>query len=511
MTKPLSVILAGVLSQPACAQPVFRVTHDEPGFPLSGRLVFYFVDESSSIDDAPSAAPFFSDPQPMAGVDVARWGAGDTFLIDSFEHTFPVGGIPPGSYRVQAVLDRNRLSSDWSREPGNLYSGVARVSFAEGETPVVELRLDQVVQEPLAQPEGRVEFRRFESRLLSDARLASGERVFVDVGVIPPIDAEPGVRYPVVYEVPGFGGTHEGANWTARELASAPPTSPLGRLARSAYWVVLNPDGPNGHHKFVDSRANGPVGRALVEAVMPAIDALYPTIAEADARLLRGHSSGGWSVIHLALTYPDTFAGAWSSAPDPLDFRAFQAVNLYDDASMYLDGDGEPWPSYTDRSGVVRMTIADENAMETVLGPGNTSGQQWDSWQAAFGTADELGNPAALYDEQTGAIDKAMVERFRRNDLADRVRQDRATAGRLARDRVRVIVGDADEFDLDEGVRLFVESAEGFGFGPRDEGGWYAIVPGATHGSVLGSEAGRELLADMAAHAEAQLKARTGD
>ncbi|MEL7483533.1 MAG: alpha/beta hydrolase-fold protein [Planctomycetota bacterium] len=503
MTKRVLAAFLGFITLSTPAQPVFRVTHDEPGFPLSGRLVVYFVDESSAIDEVPSAAPFFSDPQPMAGADVERWRAGDAFLIDSFEQTFPVDGIPPGRYRVQAVLDRSRLSSDWSREAGNLYSGIARVAFAEGESPEVELRLDQVVEEGGAVSQGRFEFRRIESRLLTDARLASGERVFVDVGVIPPIDAEEGERYPVVYQVPGFGGTHEGAVRMAQRLESARPTSPLGRLARSAYWVVLNPDGPNGHHKFVDSRANGPVGRTLVEEVVPAIDAFYPTIADANARMLRGHSSGGWSVIHLAVTYPETFGGAWSSAPDPLDFRAFQAVNIYDDANMYVDSDGKPWPSYTHVSGEVRMTIADENAMESVMGPGNTSGQQWDSWQAAFGTVDDLGNPAPLYNERTGVIERRIGEVFRRNDLADRVRRDRATTGRLARDRVRVIVGDADEFDLAEGVRLFVESVEGFGFGPQEDGGWYAIVPGATHGSVLRSWAAEQLLSDMADAAEA--------
>lgn len=499
----LLAIAAGVFASTAVSQPVFRVTHDQPGVPIAGRLILYFVDESSSIDDAPSAAPFFSDPQPMAGVDVERWSAGDAFLIDSFEHTFPVGGIPPGSYRVQAVLDRHRQSSDWSREPGNLYSGVARVSFQAGESPEVALRLESVVELETSRPEGRVEFRSIESRLLSDARLASAERVFVNAAVIPPIDAAAGRRYPVVYEVPGFGGTHNGAIRLSRQLESADPSSPLGRLARSAFWVVLDPDGPNGHHLFLDSRANGPVGQALVDEVVPAIDELYPTIAEADARMLRGHSSGGWSTIHLALAYPKTFGGAWSSAPDPLDFRAFQAVNIYDDANMYVDAQGVTRPSYTDASGAVRMTIADENAMESVMGPSNTSGQQWDSWQAAFGSADELGRPSRLYDERSGAIDAGEAERYRRVDLADRVRRDPAAVGRLARDRIRVIVGEADEFDLDRGVGLFVESVEGFGFG--DSRGWYAVVPGATHGSVLRTEAAWRLLEDLADQVEAQL------
>ncbi|MEO0632113.1 MAG: hypothetical protein AAFY46_15530, partial [Planctomycetota bacterium] len=173
MIKRCIAIGLGCLTLGASAQPVFRVTHDQGGYPISGRLIFYFVDETSEIDAAPSAAPFFRDPQPMAGADVERWRAGDTFLIDSFEHTFPVDGIPPGSYRVQAVLDRSRQSSDWSREVVNLVSGVARGSFAEGESPTVDLRLDQVSQTPSPPRFSRAEFRRIESRLLTDARLAN--------------------------------------------------------------------------------------------------------------------------------------------------------------------------------------------------------------------------------------------------------------------------------------------------------------------------------------------------
>ncbi len=494
--------LSWLIAFACAAEPEFRVTIAEGlvDRPVQGRLVVYLVDESSSIDDSPADAPFFSAPQPMLGVDVPRWEPDRGVLVGASADRFPVGGIPPGSYRAQAVLDRHGLDSRWEREPGNLFSGIARFSFEEGESPVVTLRLDDAVGDAAPPAGGRAEFRAFESRLLSDARET---RVVIDAGVVPPIDAEPGRRYPVVYEVPGFGGTHASAARRAQQLASARPGSPLGRLARSAFWVVLNPEGPNGHHLFRDSRANGPIGRALVEEVVPAIDQFYPTIAEPGARMLRGHSSGGWTVIHLALSYPDTFGGAWSSAPDPLDFRAFQAVNIYDDENMYTDASGTTRPSYTDSSGVVRMTIADENAMETVLGPHNTSAQQWDSWQAAFGPVDDEGRAARLYNERTGVIDRSVAERYRRADLADLVRRDPGGAGRVARDRVRVIVGDADEFDLDEGVRLFVESLGGFGF--EDESGWYAIVPGATHGSVLRSDAARELLEDLAGHAERQI------
>jgi hypothetical protein len=467
---------------------------------LSGRLVVYLIREGSAVQGEPADGPFFEDPQPMLGVDVQGWsgegyvplGAAGGAGVDRF----PDAELPPGRYRVQAVLDRTRLDSRWQREPGNLSSSfVGSFELREGEAPVVAVHLDTVVQER-ADPRGtRAVFRRFESRLLSEAR---GERTFVDVGVVPPLDQREGHRYPVIYEIPGFGGDHRGAARRAAMLAEAPAGSPLGLIARHAYWVVLNPEGPNGHHLFMDSPANGPVGRALVQEVIPQLELIESMASEPAARLLRGHSSGGFTVVHLALAYPEVFGGAWSSAPDPLDFRAFQDVNIYEERDMFRRLTGEPRPSYTERDGTVAMTIAQENAMERVLGPLNTSGQQWDSWQAALGPVDEQGRPARLFDETTGRIDAGVAAAYRRADPAERVRRDPAGLGKLARDRLRIIVGDADEYDLDRGVELFAQTLGGFAF--EGEGGWYAVVRGATHGSVLASEAGQRLMEDMAEH-----------
>ncbi|MEM9167711.1 MAG: alpha/beta hydrolase [Planctomycetota bacterium] len=506
MIASFKTVLALAVALPIAAQPPISVTRDGGLTPdsseVSGRLVVYFVREGSGIAREPADAPFYSNPQPMLGLDVERWEGGQAISVGASADRFPPGGVTPGRYRVQAVLDRSQLRSSWRDEPGNMYSAVRDVRVPEpGEDAApIELRLDRVVISEPPEPVDRVIYHALPSRLLSDAR---GRDVVMRVGVVQPVGLDfkqvrEGRRYPVVYEVPGFGGTHESAARRAARFAEADPDSPLGRLARDAFWIVLDPEGPNGHHLFRDAPCNGPVGRALTEELIPLLESLYPVQAETEARLLRGHSSGGWSVVHLALTYPDVFAGAWSSAPDPLDFRAFQAVDIYDDASMYRDKAGEPIPSYTGLDGQVLMTIEQENAMESVIGPANTSAQQWDSWQAAFGGCDDDGRPMRLYDEQTGTIDRSVAELYRRSDLGEAVSRNPAEIGRLARQRVRVIVGEADEFDLDEGVRLFTERLGALSF--EDEHGWFAFVPGATHGSILGTWASERLVQDMHEH-----------
>src|SRR6185295_1412012 len=96
---------------------------------------------------------------------------------------------------------------------------------------------------------------------------------------------------------------------------------------------------------------------------IPALEAKYPLIADAHARLLRGHSSGGWSTLWLALTYPEIFGATWSTSPDPVDFRRLQLPDIYAGPNMYSGVDGKDLPSYRG-AGQERMTIRQENLME---------------------------------------------------------------------------------------------------------------------------------------------------
>ena len=265
----------------------------------------------------------------------------------------------------------------------------------------------------------------------------------------------------------------------------------MGRLARSAYWVVLDPEGPCGHHLFADSANNGPMGEALTKDLIPAIDAAFATIPKQSARLLRGHSSGGWSTIWLGRNCSDTFGGIWSSSPDPVDFSSFQAVDIYAEPNMYRrEKNGQVvWtPSYTDEQGVVGMTIRQENRMEEVLGPGNTSAQQWDSWLAVFGPRRDDGTPADLYNPQTGAIDRGIAKQYEKYDIVRRLRGDRAKFGPVLKDRLRLIVGEMDNYDLDDAVKKLKAELDALTFaGDKPPAGYIVVVPGKDHSTVFDS------------------------
>ena len=495
MTKLLSLcVFMAAFGAGAQRAVEFRATIDPSAqaFPASGRLVVYLIDQSSGVRSRePSDGPFFEEPQPMYSVEVRHTAPGETIVVGANAVFFPVPAseLKPGRYRAQAVLDQHSENSSWRREEGNLFSQPVVFDITEREqSQVIHLSLDQRIGAYEARQEGRVRQIAVVSRTM---QAFDPERATLRAGVIEPIDKEEGRRYPVIYEVPGFGGDHNRAEWVAARMQFAEPDSDMGRLARNAYWVVLDPEGPNGHHLFTDSANNGPMGEALTKDLIPAIDAAFATIPKQSARLLRGHSSGGWSTIWLGMNYPDTFGGIWSSSPDPVDFSSFQAVDIYAEPNMYRrEKDGEVvWtPSYTDEQGVVGMTIRQENRMEEVLGPGNTSGQQWDSWLAVFGPRRDNGTPADLYDPQTGVIDRGIAKAYEKYDIVRQLRGNRAKFGPVLKDRLRLIVGDMDNYDLDEAVKKLKAELDQLSYaGDKPPAGYIVIVPGKDHSTVFDS------------------------
>ena len=460
-----------------------------------GRVVVYLIRPDSSIPERtpPAMAPFFSDPQPVYGVDVKGFGPGDMVRVDDAASVgFPgrTSELEAGEYRVQAVFDWQSESGSWYREPGNVFSAVVTATKGDGGGVVVPVTLTNRVPAPPEPSVAGGQFFEVRSEMLSAFR---GRDVFLRAGVALPIDHDPLSEYPAIYEIPGFGGDRSSALREAQRRRTFEAGSEQEVLARSAFRIVIDPDGPNGHTLLADSANNGPVGQAIVEELIPALERRYRLIASPEARLVTGHSSGGWTTLWLMTEYPEVFGAGWSSAPDPVDFHAFQRVDIYNDANMYYrqtpEGERVALASYT-RDGKVLMTIAEENAVENAIGPRNTSGEQWDSWLAVFGARADDGNPADLFDTASGSIHREAGEHFRRYDIVSRLRSDPERFGPIFRDRIRLVVGDADSFDLHIAVeRLKVALGEVWPKVTMEmTPGYIEIVPGADHGSVLRSE-----------------------
>lgn len=492
--------------------------------PASGRLVVYLVRDGSSIHERrpPGSGPFFDDPQPMFGIDVEDLEPGQSVIVDDAAAAFPMplSRLAPGTYRVQAVLDMNRSNSNWRREAGNLYSQVTRFTIdpAKPFTEPVAITLSDRVFEPVVRPMQGVEVVDVVSESLSAFR---ENEVHLRAGVVLPENYDPGRAYAAVYVIPGFGGDERMAFSEANvRFATSKRDVPHRDLWSNAFIIVLNPESGNGHTLFADSDNNGPVAAALIRELIPALEARYPLIKEPSARLVTGHSSGAWSALWLSLNHPETFGGCWASAPDPVDFRSFQLINLYEASNWYefdehqnveelttgvgaLPVRGEV-PSYRDGA-KIRMTVRQENAMEEVIGPGNSSGQQWDSWMAVFGPRGDDGNPAALYHPVTGAINPAIIEHFQRYDIGRLLRSDPERYGRILRQNVRLLVGGKDNYFLDGAVRRLAADlerlapAETIGHGP----GSITIVPDADHNTLLSTPEADNWVVEMVNHLRA--------
>lgn len=514
MLPALCLSLASLAAPPTVTISFDAATRAEP---VTGRLVLYLIADTARMGADPADAPFFDNPQPMFGIDVKDLAPGAPATIDDTATSFPVNwsGLPPGRYRAQAVLDLSRQNSRWQREPGNLSSEVVQFEVtAKDAPPPLTIRLTKVVGPRRAPDAPGAEVFEVRSALLSDFHARD---VMLRAGVMVPSgyrDAGNAARtYAAVYEVPGFGGDFTGAFEQFHPYrARLPAGSPWLPMRENAFWIVLDPESPNGHTLFADSANNGPRGRALVEELIPALEKKYRLVPDPKARLLRGHSSGGWSTLWLAITYPETFGACWSSSPDPVDFRRMQLCDIYGRAGVYgltpgefpippLTPDMPHTPSYRS-GGTVRMTVRDENLMEEVIGPDNTSGQQWDSWFAVWGPRNERGNPAALFDPLTGLIDKTVAEQYRAYDISDLARADPGRVALLFQERIRLVVGDQDNYYLNEAVALLKAEVEKVNFLHLPEGGHgrIVIVPGRDHATIFGTPEIQSIPAEMVEH-----------
>jgi hypothetical protein len=145
--------------------------------------------------------------------------------------------------------------------------------------------------------------------------------------------------------------------------------------------------------------------------------------------------------LALQIFHPDFFNGCWSLFPDSLDFRAHQIVNIYKDDNAYFvehEFMKVDRPDTRQVDGNILEMMKDENRYELVCGEKSRSGGQWDGWEAVFSPCGDDGYPKRLWDKQTGKIDHAVAESWKKYDLRaylrDELEDDRAEPARQDQD-----------------------------------------------------------------------------
>jgi S-formylglutathione hydrolase FrmB len=455
---------------------VFRVSFPSSirANPASGRLLLFLtkaqVEPREHID--------WMDLDPVFAVDVTNLPPNTVFELtpkmfrapDALAYPTALGRIPPGKYSAQALLDLDNTARSWNTGPGNLYSAATHCELKGSRGGIHELPLTNVIPapEPMATNEW---IRLFEIR--SDSLSAFHQRdIYLRAGVLLPKGyAESGKRYPVVYQIPGFGGRHVGVHGFLQ--AADGQRWQKGEFPYEALLVVLDPDVPFGHSVFANSDNNGPVGDALVREFIPALESAFRVIPEPRARVVTGHSSGGWASLWLQVAYPDFFGACWSSAPDPVDFRFFQTLNIYSDRNGHWTPTGQPRGLARDQHKIIQ-TFAPFNHWEYVTGPGG----QLDSFNAVFSRRRADGRPEQLMDKLSGEINPAAAESWKRYDIRLILEENWAILGPKLKGKIHVLCGGWDTFYLENGVRALKDFLD-----KTDFGGYVEFVPG-NHGSM---------------------------
>jgi hypothetical protein len=285
--------------------------------------------------------------------------------------------------------------------------------------------------------------------------------MYLRAGIILPrnYEHEPQRRYPLRVHIGGYGGRYTAVKQLMHPDADFRKAW-LGDATPGLILVHLDGAGPFGDPYQVNSANNGPYGDAITRELIPYIEDTFRAARQPSARVLDGASTGGWVALALQIFYPDFFNGAWSHAPDPVDFRAYELINVYEHDNAYLNEYGCERPARRELNGDIRYTVRHECRIERVLGRGGRwelSGKDWCAWNAAFGPRGRDGFPRPLWDGTTGQIDREVIEHWKRYDLRQVLQANWRTLGPKLRGKLHIWVGEADEFFLNNAVHLLDE------------------------------------------------------
>jgi hypothetical protein len=233
----------------------------------------------------------------------------------------------------------------------------------------------------------------------------------------------------------------------------------------------------------VNSANNGPYGDAIQYELIPEIERRFRGIGQGWARFVFGGSTGGWESMAVQMFYPDEYNGAWIACPDPIDFRHYTVVNIYSDTNAYYIGSRwkrTPRPGHRNWLGHVDATLEEMNRYEYLLGTRGRSGDQWDVWESVYSPVGDDGYPRRIWDRLTGKIDPVTAAFWKENyDLSYILQRDWATLGPKLRGKLRLYVGDMDNYYLNNAVyevekflKTKPEAEAVVDYGDRDEHCW---------------------------------------
>ena len=444
--------------------------------------------------------------QIIFGIDVESWKSGETQIFDSNVYGYPIksiGNLKEGEYYVQAFLHKYetfnlstgykvKLPKDqgegqkWNISPKNLYSTPKKVKISKSGT--IKLSLENEISpiEPIKDSK-YIKHVKIKSEMLSKFW---GRDMFLQANVLVPhnFNKNSKVKYPLMIFHGHFPNTFRG-------FRTEPPAAPKkdtiynSRFGITGYkyiqekeaydlyknWISddfprfiaieIQHQNPYYDDSYAVNSANlGPYGDAITYELIPHVENLFNGVGEGWGRFLYGGSTGGWEALAVQVFYPSEYNGCFAACPDPIDFRAFTVVNIYEDENAYYhksDHKKTLRAGMRDGKGIIKSHLIDMNHREMVLGSKGRSGDQWDIWQAVFSPAGDDGYPKPIWDKKTGKIDKYVAEYWKENyDLSYILERDWNKIGNDLIGKLHIYCGDMDNYYLNNAVVLTEEFLE---------------------------------------------------
>ena len=489
----LSLCLSVAQTRPSGPASKLRLEISFPesisGQPLDGHILL-------GISTDPSSEPRFQLREEEAlsaqffGLDVEGWKPGTTAVIDSTSLGYPLVSLdelPAGDYYVQAVLNiyetfhradghNVKLPPDkgegqkWNRKPGNLFNKPLRVHLDPQQASGVRIQLTEKIS-PIEPPKDTqyIKHLRIESKLLT---AFWGRPMYLGATVLLPegFDEHPTAHYPLLVH-----HGHFEADWEFF-ATNAPAESRPDRLSRGQYAYRFHQDWISGRlprmllvsiqhanpyydDSYAVNSANvGPYGDAITQELIPEVEKRFRGIAQPWARALEGGSTGGWEALAQQVFYPDFFNGVYSFCPDPVDFRAYELVNVYDDSNAFWNAGPfgtVPRAEMRTLNGQILATMEPAVRLEEVMGTHGRSTEQFGIWQAVFSPVGSDGYPKPIWNPSTGAIDRTVAAYWKEHyDIRYILERDLIALGPKLSGKIHFAVGDMDSWYLNNAVHL---------------------------------------------------------
>ena len=487
----------------ACSKnenPIIEVTYNNKlsNESFDGRLLVMISKDSSKeprfqINDT-------EDTGILVGKNVENWKSGNVEGFYSKTLAYPIenlGELDNGEYFIQALLHKYetfnlsngktvKLPMDqgegqhWNTSPKNIYSKPIKINFKKNTTVKIEI----TEEIPPIEPEKDTDYIKhvkIKSELLSKFW---GRPMYLQANVLIPKDfkKESKTRYPLMVFHGHFPKSIGG-------FRTSPPTAPKkdtiynSRFGITGYKYIQEKEAYDFYKKWtsknfprflvieiqhqnpyyddsyaVNSANIGPYGDAITYELIPHVEKMFNGVGKGWGRFLYGGSTGGWEALAVQVFYPKEYNGCFAACPDPIDFRAYTVVDIYNDENAYYkEGSFKKIlrPGIRDGKGHIKTQLIDMNRREYILGNNSRSGDQWDIWQAVYSPSDENGYPKPIWDKLSGEIDHDVAKYWMENyDLRYIMERDWDKIGNDLKGKINIYCGDMDNYYLNNAVVL---------------------------------------------------------